>query len=71
MNFNVSRISLLPLITKSVTKQRIPTLYGRFKIQLLVINPFTPGNVACRKTLLKLVERFSSNCRAVKSKNLP
>ena len=36
MNFNVSRISLLPLITKSVTKQRMPTLYGRFKIQLLL-----------------------------------
>ena len=46
MNFNVSRISLLPLITKSVTKQRMPTLYGRFKFQLLLLQ-VSPSN-GCR-----------------------
>ena len=33
---------------------------------LIAINPFAPGNVA-EKRVLKLVERFSGHCRAIKS----
>ena len=33
---------------------------------LILINPFAPGNVA-EKRVLKLVERFSGHCRAIKS----
>ena len=37
---------------------------------LIPINPFAPGSVA-EKRVLKLVERFSGHCRAIKGLNLP
>ena len=33
-------------------------------------NPFAPGDFA-EKRVLKLVERFSGHCRAIKSSNVP
>ena len=46
MNFNVSKIGLLPLIIKSATKQLMSTLNGRFKFQLLLLQ--VPPSNGCR-----------------------